>query len=292
MLKNKWIYSLLLCVSSVCFAHEKEIAITIDDLPFVGSANAGKNFPENYRFLVLMQTLVDRNIPITGFVIAGSIRKNQWELLEKFRENGFELGNHTYSHPNLNTMNVDKYIANVEHADEKLKNLLTSPKYFRYPYLAESNGKKRAKVYNYLAVHNYTVAPVTIDSKDYQFNAKLLSIPWRRRQESLEKMKARYLEYIWKQTVRAEANSHPVKGKCSKQILLIHANLLNSYFLGDVIDMYQQNGYKFISLAEALKAPAPALNSIEGEMPQAAHKSIMEFFLKKTLVVGELNLNE
>lgn len=291
MLKNKWIYLLLLSFFSISYAQEKEIAITLDDLPFVGSANSGKNFPENHRLLILLETLINRNVPITGFIIAGSIRKSQWELLEKFRDSGFELGNHTYTHPCLDTMNVDKYIANVARADDKLQSLLTTPKYFRYPYLAEGTGKKKQKVYAYLASHEYIIAPVTIDSKDYQFNAKLLSIPRRLRENYLEQYKTRYLSYIWKQTLRAEANARSTKGQSNRQILLIHSNLLNSYFLGDVIDMYQQNGYKIISLAEALKAPAPTLKSIEEEMPNAAHKSIMNFlFKRKEVSAKKLNL--
>lgn len=51
------------------------------------------------------------------------------------------------------------------------------------------------------------------------------------------------------------------RGKSSKQILLIHANILNSYLLGDILEMYKKNGYKFISLTEALKNPAPAITS-------------------------------
>jgi hypothetical protein len=64
-------------------------------------------------------------------------------------------------------------------------------------------------------------------------------------------MKKRYLSYIWKQTLRAEKNSQN-HNLPNKQILLLHANLLNSHFLGDVIEMYKTNGYKFISLQEAL----------------------------------------
>ncbi len=41
-------------------------------------------------------------------------------------------------------------------------------------------------------------------------------------------------------------------GSPGKQILLIHANLLNSLCLGDIINMYEEKGYKFISLEEAL----------------------------------------
>ena len=78
------------------------------------------------------------------------------------------------------------------------------------------------------------------------------------------KLKESYLAYIWKQTLRAEkrAKDEPVK-----QILLIHANLLNSYLLGDVIQMYKKNGYNFITLTEALKNPAPALEFPVIEIP-------------------------
>ena len=41
-----------------------------------------------------------------------------------------------------------------------------------------------------------------------------------------------------------------------KQIILLHANLLNSHFLGDIIQMYRDHGYKFITLEEALENPA------------------------------------
>lgn len=258
MFKKLTLVALLMI--NAAHAQQKELAITIDDLPFVGNARTkGDLNREHDRFLKLLQALVDRKVPATGFIIAGSIGKGQWELLEEFRESGFELGNHTYSHPSLNSMATEKYIDNVNRADTILQPIMTTPKYFRYPYLAESKGEKRTKVHQYLAEHQYTIAPVTIDSKDYNFNAQLLAIPWQRRAQSLGQFKKRYLDYIWSQTLKAEARSH---GK-GKQILLVHANLLNSHFLGDVIDMYQKNGYKIISLSEALKGPAPGLESME-----------------------------
>ena len=121
---------------------------------------------------------------------------------------------------------------------------MSEPKYFRYPYLAEGKGEKKQKVLDYLAEHHYTVAPVTIDSKDYEFNAQFYRVPYRQRVQRLEQFKKRYLAYIWQQTLRAEKRA---KGQPVKQILLIHANLLNSLFLGDVIELYKKNGYKFIT---------------------------------------------
>lgn len=242
---------LTMIITKPTFAIEREIAITIDDLPFVGtnSNDAGNLKRTHKRFMAILNALIENHVPATGFIIANSIGKGQWELLEEFRKEGLELGNHTYSHVNLNRLSAEQYINNIDKADKILSPVMTEPKYFRYPYLAEGTGEKKQQVQDYLIANQYTIAPVTIDSKDYRFNERFLNISWRVRAQYLKKIKQQYLAYIWKQTLKAEKHS---KGN-TKQILLIHANLLNSHCLGDIINMYKQHGYKFISLGEALK---------------------------------------
>ena len=237
----------------------REIAITIDDLPLVASRmnTPGNQQRSTERFSKIVQALVENNVPATGFVIAGAIEKGQWAFLEQFHDAGFMIGNHTYSHFDLNHLSAEKYIADLDRADKKLAPLLTTPKYFRYPYLAEGNKINKPKVLAYLAEHHYTIAPVTIDSKDYRFNEQLYHVPYRSREAYINKLKSTYLAFIWSQTLKAEKLAH---GQPVKQILLIHANLLNSYALGDIIQMYKKNGYTFISLTEALKNPAPILS--------------------------------
>lgn len=236
----------------------REIALTIDDLPLVASK---MNTPGNIqrsteRFNRIVQILTENKIPATGFIIAGAIEKGQWEFLEEFRKAGLQLGNHTYTHRGVSQIGAEKYIADVDRADKKLANILTQPKYFRYPYLDEGNKKNKPLVQKYLADHQYIVAPVTIDSKDFEFNEQVYKTPYRVREQTVNRIKPRYLAYIWQQTLKAEkqAKDQPVK-----QILLIHANILNSYVLEDIIKMYQKNGYKFITLSEALQHPAKAI---------------------------------
>lgn len=249
----------LILFASQCVGETREIAVTLDDLPLVASQ---MNTPGNQqrsieRFNRIIQAFTENQVPVTGFVIAGAIEKGQWEFLEKFRAAGLSLGNHTYSHRSLNQIGAEKYIADIARADKILAPIMTTPKYFRYPYLAEGTKESKPKVLAYLAENHYTVAPVTIDSKDFQFNEQLYKVPFRARENYIQKqMKKRYLDYVWNATLKAEKRA---KGQPVKQILLIHSNVLNSYVLPDLIQMYKKNGYKFITLTEALENPAPAL---------------------------------
>ena len=269
--------------ASLATAQTREIAITIDDLPLVASQmnTPGNQQRATERFDKIVQTLVDNNVPATGFVIAGAIEKGQWAFLEKFHDAGFVIGNHTYSHYNLNRMSADKYIADIDRADKKLEPLFSGTKYFRYPYLAEGNKDSKQKVLDYLAEHNYVIAPVTIDSQDFRFNERLYKVPFRTRGDYVQKLKPQYLSYIWKQTLNAEKRA---RGNSGRQILLIHANVLNSYLLGDIIEMYRKNGYTFITLAEALENPAPEIlltpaenKCVESEQAGTADFELMRF---------------
>ncbi|CAM3004359.1 polysaccharide deacetylase family protein [Legionella worsleiensis] len=239
-------FILLTLLSSALFAHKKEIAITIDDLPFVGEYR-------NFHLNMIMNTMKEHNIPATGFIIAREVRNDNWEILQKFRESGFGLGNHTYSHANLNALKTKEYIKEIKQADTILAPVLTEPKYFRYPYLAMSSGSKKNKILCYLAKKNYQVAPITIDSKDFVFNQRLLSVPEIKRRDYLGEMKPFYLDFIWQQTVKAEEHTEYHHNPDQAQILLIHANLLNAYVLPDIIKLYKEKGYTFVNLEDALK---------------------------------------
>ena len=235
--------------------------------------------------MAIVNTLVEKQVPATGFAIGGAVAKNEWDLLETFRNQGFTLGNHTYTHLSLNSISAEKYIADIERADVKLAPVMTEPKYFRYPYLAEGKGDKKQKVVDYLIAHQYTVAPVTIDSKDYEFNAQFYRIPYRKRAQSIHQFKKRYLAYIWSQTLRAEKHTKNGTGQPTKQILLLHANLLNSMCLGDIIELYRSHGYKFISLADALKGnTAQPVNDTVSVIPP--YESLKTSFYNLSKLMG------
>lgn len=229
-----------------CEVHAKAVAITIDDLPFVGEYR-------NFHLKMIIDTMQAQQVPATGFIIASEVRNDNWETLQKFRDAGFGLGNHTFSHANLNKLKVKEYIHEIKEADSILLPVLTEPKYFRYPYLAMSSGSKKNKILCYLAKKNYHVAPITIDSKDFVFNQRLLAVPEIDRRTYLAELKSFYLDFIWQQTLKAEEHTQYHHNPEQAQILLIHANLLNAYVLPDLINLYKRNGYTFVTLEDALK---------------------------------------
>ncbi|MFI4918695.1 MAG: polysaccharide deacetylase family protein, partial [Legionellales bacterium] len=188
----------------------------------------------------------------TGFIIASEVHSDNWELLYRFRDAGFGLANHTWSHANLNRVTAKEYINEIHKADALLLPLLTQPKYFRYPYLAMGTGDKQAEIRHYLAKEHYQIAPITTDSKDFIFNQCLFSVPELGRRNYFDELKPFYLDFIWHQTLRAQEQSRARGNPDQAQILLIHANLLNAYALPDIIKMYKQRGYTFISLNKAL----------------------------------------
>lgn len=264
------------------FTPKKTVSITIDDLPFVGEYR-------NFHLNMMIDTMTKEQVPATGFIIASEVRKNNWEILHKFRDAGFGLGNHTLTHANLNKLDTEEYIQEIQGADDILLPVLTEPKYFRYPYLAMSSGQKKEDILCYLAKKNYHIAPITIDSKDFVFNQRLLSVPEVDRRAYLEEMKPFYLDFIWQQTLRAEEHNQFHQNTDQAQILLIHANLLNAYVLPDIINLYKQKGYVFVNLEDALKTfkhsiqcnrPNVLAQNAKRRLQRIASKSKIEKFIE------------
>ena len=226
--------------TGVCFAEQRSVAITIDDLPLI------KTPYETFEKMV--NSLVKHQVPAIGFMIGNRVNDETIKQFQVFKQNGLELGNHSYAHLKLKRVSYEDYINDLIKADKVLAPFMSQPKYFRYPYLSEGKFWKKSIIRHYLSKNDYIIAPVTIDSKDFEFNLKLIMLLKQNPNASLTEFKQRYLDYVWQRTLAAEKNTP------GKQILLIHANLLNGYFLDDLLHMFEEHGYHFISLSDALKS--------------------------------------
>lgn len=258
--------SLIFCILfSTLQAQQKEMCITIDDLPVVYYA---KKDTAGLRAVTrgLLATFDAYDIPAIGYVnerklwTKGKPNTFQISLLEDWLERGYELGNHTYAHSSYHAVGYEKFTADV------LKGaILTKPlvekydkkyEFFRHPYLRVGLSKgAHDSLTQFLALHHYREAPVTIDNADYLF-AKAYHIAHTKGETELKnKIGKDYVDYMERKLLYFEASADSLFQRPIKQILLLHANLLNAHYLDDLAEMYLAHGYQFIDQATALEDP-------------------------------------
>ena len=85
-----------------------------------------------------------------------------------------DLGNHTFSHPDYNSVAFKDYSEDILKGETITKKILhkkgKSLRYFRHPFLHVGNSKIKAdSLSDFLLKKGYKVAPVTIDNDDYLF---------------------------------------------------------------------------------------------------------------------------
>jgi len=157
----------------------REVAITIDDLPR-GGDGGGRSFAEIRGMTErLLAPFRKRKIPVTGFVHPGRTElapPDLGRILDLWLDAGAELGNHTWSHADLNRVPVAEYEQDILKADAALRPVVEARgkklEFFRYPMLhAGSTAETKRAIAEFLAAHHYRNAPVTFDNSDYMFAA-------------------------------------------------------------------------------------------------------------------------
>lgn len=111
----------------------KLVAFTFDDAPSYSNS-------ENNITTRLIDLLNKYDGAGTLFVTGDNIRENGTELLKYAIDNGFELGNHTDTHPYLTSLSHDQIKAEIENVNSVVKRELNyTIKYIRPPYVAYNN---------------------------------------------------------------------------------------------------------------------------------------------------------
>ena len=239
-----------------------QVAITIDDLPRGGGdlapCDAAAIRSLTTRLLAPLRTA---RIPVTGFVIGSRCREigdEAWYgVLDQWLEAGAELGNHTWSHPNLNQVSLAEYEADVDRGDAALRPYLAGRgrplRYFRHPFLFTGKDQPtKAALEAYLEKRRYTIAPVTLDNSDWMFAAVYAAALERGDAALAGRAKDAYIPYMESIFAFFEQRAVEVVGRPIPQVLLIHASRLNAECLPGLLAMMRRRGYAFVTLEQAL----------------------------------------
>jgi peptidoglycan-N-acetylglucosamine deacetylase len=254
-----WIFCLVVAASG----QPRQVAITIDDLPRGGDTLQGRDLAAIRAMTVKLLGPL-RGIPLIGFVNAGRAEglseADLQAVLKIWLDHGATLGNHTWSHPDLNEVALDQYEADLLRGEPAIvKAMGHRPVYFRHPFLhAGKDQATRRGLEEFLDAHGYRIAPVTLDNSDWMFAA--VYAPALHSDAPLAaRVKQAYLTYMESIFAFFEARSKEVVGREFPQTLLIHASQLNADSMPDLLAMMRRRGYTFVSLETALKDGAYGL---------------------------------
>jgi len=130
---------------------EKKLAITLDGMW------GAKYTPK------LLEIFKNNDVEIT-FFFGGNWLEDYPDMAKKIVANGHEIGNHTYSHPHLNSLSKSEIEEELTRNQELIENLVgEQPKLFRPPFGEYSN--KVIKVANELG---FQTIQWSIDSLDWK----------------------------------------------------------------------------------------------------------------------------
>ena len=239
---------------------QKEIAVTVDDLPLNGPQFEIKRL----RAMTdrLLSGLVEHRVQAVGFVNESLLyvpgeADARIALLKAWSDAGVELGNHTFSHLGFKDTPLAEYRDDFVRGEAVTRLLLKpkglKPKYFRHPFLQMGPTAELEKSFEgFIAERGYRIAPVTIDTMDWMFLAAYSKARARGDAEMLKRVSGEYLKYVGLKFDFCESVSAELFGRPVRHILLLHANELNADNFDELVEVMKGRGYRFISLEQAL----------------------------------------
>ena len=242
-------------VPSIARKPAPRFSITMDDFHW---ANAVK-LTAAERNDAILGGLQANSVKAALFVIGSNIDSEEGkQLLSPWDKAGHMIGNHTYSHRNYNapTTKIEEYEQDILRAEALLKEFPRFRKYFRFPMLKEGDtAAKRDAMRSFLAQHGYRNGSVTIDNSDWVIDRRLSARLKKDPSADVKPYRDYYLEHMWARSEYYDSLARRVAGRAVKHTVLVHFNLLNGLFLGDVIEMYKAKGWQPIDAEEAFTDP-------------------------------------
>jgi peptidoglycan-N-acetylglucosamine deacetylase len=257
-------------LTAVPSAHPQQIAFTWDDLPAHSALPPGETRVEIGRKLIAAMKDA-RMPPIYGFVNGVAIEREPASapMLKDWRDAGFQLGNHTWSHMNLNTSSLADWEADLLKDEPILQQYAAGSNWhwLRYPFLAEGDTpEKRTETRKFLAAHGYRIASVTMSFADYMWNDPYARCVAKNDSASIAQLESSYLQAASADADFRRAMSKALFGHDIPYVLLMHVGAFDARILPRLLKLYRDKGFTFITLQDAENDPFYA-SAIDPSLP-------------------------
>lgn len=254
--------SVLALFAFLPLAQQRSVALTFDDLPVAATSDPSE---ARYINLSILDSLDRHHAPAIGFVIERRVQQvsdsQGPKLLDQWVRRGYDLGNHTLSHVDINNLSVEQIEQEIVGGEGSFVVALASvgktPRYFRFPENHTGDTKeKHDAVAAFLAQRGYRVAPCTIDNEDYRIDPVYRIMLANNDQASAVKLRAAYLAYTSTEIDYYAGLHKQIFGREIPHVMLLHANKLNADLINQLLELFAQKQYRFVTLDEALSDPA------------------------------------
>jgi peptidoglycan/xylan/chitin deacetylase (PgdA/CDA1 family) len=237
------------------------IAITFDDLPAHSSLPPGETRMDVASKVIT--ALRDADLPPTyGFVNGLPLEQAPANaaVLQAWRAVGYPLGNHSWSHMNLNQHSLEEFEVDVSRNEPLLNQWMKSKDkdkdedwhWFRFPFLSEGDTPaKRSDIRTYLAQHGYKVAAVTMSFGDYQWNEPYARCRAKGDDKAIALLESSYLTAADESISYYRELAHTLYGRDIPYVLLMHIGAFDAEMLPRLLSLYRSRGFQFVTLAEA-----------------------------------------
>ena len=263
-------------------AGAQQIAFTFDDLPAHGPLPPGETRIEVADQVI--KALKRAHLPPTyGFVngVAVQDHPETGAVLAAWRAARNPLGNHTWSHMNLNQHSVQQFEQDTEKNVALLQLQMKDAdwKWFRFPYLAEGDtAAKKMGFRVYLAQNGYRIAGVTASFADYEWNEPYARCSAKGDRKAIRWLQKSYLAAAAEDIRYRKAMSEKLYQREIPYVLLMHIGAFDARMLPRLLDLYQSHGFTFVSLEDAERDPfyrydvdpklLPGPDTLEGAMQE------------------------
>ena len=231
------------------------LAITMDDLPVHGVLPPGDT-RTNVAQRILSAFKAAGVPEVYGFTNGVQLEREPGSdtVLSAWSAAGYPLGNHTWSHRNLNQASAQEFEAEIVRNEETLRRFGGGElrRWLRYPYLVEgSDSAKRDSVRAALARHGYRIAAVTMDYSDWQWNEAYARCRAPGQEAGLAALESAYLENVREAATRSRTLSRSLYGRDVPYVLLTHVGAFNARMMPRILQLYRQEGFRFTTLETA-----------------------------------------
>jgi peptidoglycan/xylan/chitin deacetylase (PgdA/CDA1 family) len=230
-----------------------QVAITLDDFNWFDAPR----MTAEARNRGLLDALDAHSMQAAMFVCGKYVdNETGQKLLSAWDKEGHIIGNHSYSHLYYPKVSFERFSEDLLKGESIINQHPRFRKLFRFPFLKEGETKeKRDGMRAFLKAHGYRTGHVTIDASDWYVDERLRARLAKNPDADITPYRDYYLSHIWERSLFYEDLSRKVLGRGVKHTLLLHHNVLNGFFLGDLMSMFKEKGWKLIKAEEAFHDP-------------------------------------